>query len=107
MTSERWNSSLLGNGGKQVPEETYTHITIEKLLNYRDNFTLPFLLMEQKTYSKLVSVNYNEDARAACVSDTVYDYTASISSRIFFVLMLQVFGILPCKKVNLSLCLTN
>jgi hypothetical protein len=31
MTPESLNSSLLGNGGKQVPAEMYTHTTIEEL----------------------------------------------------------------------------
>jgi hypothetical protein len=31
MTAETWNSSLLGNGGKQFPAEMNTHVTIEEL----------------------------------------------------------------------------
>jgi hypothetical protein len=32
MTPESRNSSLLGNGGKQVPVEIYKHSSIEELL---------------------------------------------------------------------------
>jgi hypothetical protein len=31
MTPENLNSSLLGNGGKQVPAEMYTQATVEEL----------------------------------------------------------------------------
>jgi hypothetical protein len=31
MTPEKWNTSLLGNGGKQVPVEMNTHPAIEEL----------------------------------------------------------------------------
>jgi hypothetical protein len=31
MIAESWNSSLLGNGGKQVPAEMHMHATVEEL----------------------------------------------------------------------------
>jgi hypothetical protein len=35
MMPESWNISLLGNGGKQVPTEMYTHTKVDELLFLR------------------------------------------------------------------------
>jgi hypothetical protein len=72
MTPERRNSSLLGNGGKQVSVEMYTHTTIEAL-PFIYNVEVNTLMQQQgNCYETVFSVCfvpkcYKEDSLKQCV----------------------------------------